>query len=65
MSNYIVPHRLVSECNALGKYVQGLRIAMHKTYSPLDDQWVILLTSKASNYFRAGQDEIRRAFDSP
>ena len=37
-----------------------------KTYSPLDDPWVILLTtSKAFHYFRARRDEIRFAFDPP
>ena len=33
------------------------------TYSPLDDHWVILTTSKAFYYYRARQDVIRFAFD--
>ena len=33
------------------------------TYSPLDDRWVILTTSKAFDYFRARRDEIRFVFD--
>ena len=40
-------------------------MAKHKTYSHLDDRWVILTTSKAFHYFRARQDEIRFAFDPP
>ena len=35
----------------------------HKTYSPLDDHWVILTTSKTFHYFRAQRDEIRFAFE--
>ena len=34
-------------------------------YSPLDDRWIILTTSKAFHYFRARRDEIRFAFDLP
>ena len=33
--------------------VQGCKGAKHKTYSPLDDHWVILSTSKAFHYFWA------------
>ena len=40
-------------------------MAEHKTYSPLDDGWVILTTSKAFHYLRARRDEIRFAFDPP
>ena len=40
-------------------------MAKHNTYSPLDDYWVILTTSKAFHYFRARLDEIRFAFDPP
>ena len=35
------------------------------TYSPLDDRWVILSTTKAFIYFWTRQDEIRRAIDAP
>ena len=44
--------------------VQGWRRAKHKTYSPLDDYRVILLTSNAFTcyYFRAGRDEIHFDF---
>ena len=48
--------------NDLHKAVKG---AKHKAYSPLDDRWVILTTSKAFDYFRARRDEIRYAFDPP
>ena len=37
--------------------------AKHKTYSPLDDHWVILSSSKAFDYFRTRRDEIRCVFD--
>ena len=45
--------------------VQGCKRAEHKTYSPLDDRWVILTTSPAFHYFRARRDEIRFTFDPP
>ena len=51
------PHRLVSQSAVFseGPY-------KHKTYSPLDDQLVILSSSKALNYFRTRRDEIRCVF---
>ena len=47
------PNRLVSQ-NAMhyGRSVQGCLRANHKTYGPLDDQWVILSSSEEFNYFR-------------
>ena len=44
----------------LYKAVEGPK---HKTYLPRDDQWVILSTSKAFDYFRARRDEIRFTSD--
>ena len=46
-------------------YVRSCQRAKHKTYSPLDDCWVILTTSKVFHYFRDRRDEIRFAFDPP
>ena len=58
---HIVPTALLVRVqrlrNDLYKAVKGP--IKHKTYSPLDDRWVILTTSKAFHYFRARQDEIR------
>ena len=45
--------------------VQGSKRTEHKTYSPPDDRWVILTTSKAFHYFRARRDEIRFVFNPP
>ena len=45
------------------KCIGGCNRAEHKTYSPLDDHWVILTTSKAFDYFRARRDEIRFVYD--
>ena len=42
-----------------------LKRAKHKTYSAIDDHWVILTTSKAFYYFQAWRDEIRFAFAHP
>ena len=36
-----------------------------KTFSPFDDQLVILSKSKALDYFRTGRGEILRVFDLP
>ena len=36
-----------------------------QVYSPLDDRWVMLMTSKAFQYFRVRRYEIRFAFDPP
>ena len=47
------------------RFVQDRKRAKHKTYSPLDDRWVILTTTKAFHYFRARREEIRWAFDPP
>ena len=53
------PRSLVSQSAALWeRYAQGCGMVKNKTFSPLDDHWVILSTSKACNYFRAQQDEI-------
>ena len=47
------PNRLVSKSAMLKeRHVQGCKRAKHKTYSPLDDHWVILSTSKAFDYIR-------------
>ena len=64
MARHIVPTALVVkvQCFMNGK---GCRRAKHKTYSPLDDQWFILSSSKAFNYFRTRRDEIRCVFDPP
>ena len=60
------PNRLVSQSATLKEWsVQGCKRAKHKTYSLLDDLWVILSTSKAFHYFRARRDEIRFVFDPP
>ena len=60
------PNRLVSQSATLQEWsVQGCKRTKHKTYSPLDDRWVIPTTSKAFHYFRARRDEIRFAFDPP
>ena len=60
------PRRLVSQSAMLEeRSVQGCRRAKHKTYSPLDDQLVILSTSKAFDYFKARRDEIRFISDPP
>ena len=40
-------------------------MAKYKTSSLLDDYRVLLSTSKAFNYFRTRQDEIRFAFNPP
>ena len=41
------PNRLVSQSTMLKeRSVQGCRRAKHKTYSPVDDHWVILSSSK-------------------
>ena len=45
--------------------VQGCKRAKHKTDSPLDDQLVILSSSKAFDYFRTRRGEIRCVFDRP
>ena len=65
-ARHIVPTALVSQ-SAMFKerFVQGCRRAKHKTYSPLDDHWVILSSSKAFDYFRTRRDEIRCVFDPP
>ena len=56
--------RLVSQSGMLQeRSVQGCRRAKHKTNSPLDDNWVIFLISKACDYFRARRDEICFTFD--
>ena len=44
--------------------VQGCTRAKHKTYSPRDDQLVILSSSKVFNYFRTLWDEIRCVWPS-
>ena len=61
-----VKNCLVSQSATLKESsVQGCTMAKHKTYSPFDDHWVILPTSKAFHYVRAQRDEIRFAFDPP
>ena len=48
------PNRLVSQSATLKECsVQGCKRAKHNTYSPLNDHWVILSTSKAFRYFLA------------
>ena len=37
----------------------------HVYSNPLDDQWVILSSSKAFYHFRTQRDEIRCLFDPP
>ena len=60
------PNRLVGQSATLKEWsAQCCTRAKHKTYSPFDDYWVILPTSKAFHYFRAQRDEIRFAFDLP
>ena len=60
------PNRLVSQSAMLyERSVKGCTRAKHKTYSPLDDHWVILSSSKAFDYFRTRRDEIRCVFDPP
>ena len=50
------PNRLVSQSAMLyERSVQGFMRAKHKTHGPLDDQWVILSSSKAFNYFLTRQ----------
>ena len=44
------PNHLVSQSAMLKeRSVQGCKRAKHKTYSPFDDKWVILSSSKAFN----------------
>ena len=70
-ARHIVPTALlvIVQCfrcfKSLYKAVQGCTRVQHKTYSRLDDQWVILSSSKAFNYFRTRRDEIRCVFDPP
>ena len=45
--------------------IQGCKMAKHKTYCPVDDQWVILSSSKAFNYFLTRRDESRCVFEPP
>ena len=60
------PNRLVSQSATLKEWsVQDCKRAKHKTFSPLEDRWVILTSSKAFDYFRAWRDEIRFAFYPP
>ena len=60
------PNRLVSQSAMLSeKFVQGCTRAKHKTYSPLDDQWIMLSSSKAFNYFRSRRDKIRCVIGPP
>ena len=47
------------------RFVQGYERVKLKTCRPLDDHWVILMPSKAFNYFRARRNEIPYAFDLP
>ena len=42
-----------------------LKRAKHKTYSAIDDNWVILTTSKAFYYFQVWRNENRFAFAHP
>ena len=65
-ARHIVRTALLVQSATLKKWsVQGCKRAEYKTYSPLDDRWVILTTSRAFHYFRAWRDEIRFAFDPP
>ena len=60
------PNRLASQSAALKeRCVQGCKRVKQKTFSHLDDLWVMLTTSKAFYCFRARRDEIRFAFDPP
>ena len=59
-ARHIVPIALLVRVQRFRKICNR---AEYKTYSPLDDRWVIMTTSKAFHYFRARQDEIRFAFD--
>ena len=43
----------------------GYKRAKHKFYSSLDDQWIILSSSKAFDYFRTRRDEIGCVFNPP
>ena len=60
--------------NALLEYMQYFRRSMYKavegtctckSYCPVDDKLVILLMSKAFNYFQARWNKIDGAFDPP
>ena len=52
------PNRLVSESAKLQiRSAQGYKRTKRKTFSLLDDRWVILTTSKAFHYFWARRDE--------
>ena len=39
-------------CNDCEKVLQGCRRTKHKTYSILDNQWVIMSTSNRFHYFK-------------
>ena len=57
--SYYSPHGLISQSTMLQKRsVQGYRRTKHKTYRPLDKQWVIPSTSKQFNYFLAPRDKM-------
>ena len=58
-------YKVVEGQSTRSVHVQGCRRAKYKTYGPLDDQWVILSTSKAFDNFRARWDEIRFTSDPP
>ena len=63
-ARHIVPTALLVRVQRLkNELYKAAKRAKYKTYSPLDDHWVILSTSNAFNYFRARRDEIRFAFD--
>ena len=50
---HIVTVRVRTTLLVKGQFsVQGCRKAKYKTYSPLDDHWVILLTSNSFNFSR-------------
>ena len=58
------PNRLVSQSAMFSeKVLQGCTRAKNKTFSHLDDQWVILSSSKAFKYFRTRRDKIWCVFD--
>ena len=64
-SRHIVPTALLVRVQCFRKDLYTSFRAKHKSYRPLDDQWVILSTSNAFYYFQTRRDEIRFAFDPP